>query len=365
MTNNNQIDINKIVHQILTSGNFEKEFVYTNNLNNLLSEAFAAQSSEELIFKFRIIAELLNQYLQEFDKCYNDFIRYNKLSQQIRDKQNFINKSGQAKMFPLQDIKISELTTKTTQRFISIFQQGRKILNSMRQLITGQTIQTEVTIIAGNNVYRVPLATLEEKNLVQTVLSTYGGRFTSVFSLAYEVDLTNAENLLKDYLIGNLKDQTQGTEIFQRLWQAKLGYLEGLTKKTGRKYNPIFNNKDAEIYDQLLLEKATTITVKRYAALRRQKGRGNPTSSLRFGDVGLIQDKLVTSKTNQVNYTSFSLVRKNLQTLANQFNEVNSPEQIKNILIQTFTIELNKVGSRMERPMARAAIAAIEQKFNI
>ena len=47
-------------------------------------------------------------------------------------------------------------------------------------------------------------ATLEEKNLVQTVLSTYGGRFTSVFSLAYEVDLTNAENLLKDYQIKRL-----------------------------------------------------------------------------------------------------------------------------------------------------------------
>jgi hypothetical protein len=83
-----------------------------------------------------------------------------------------------------------------------------------------------------------------------------------------------------------------------------------------------------------------------------------------MGDVGLKQDKLVTSKTNQVNFSSFSLVRTNLLKLANSFETVNSTKQLREILLKEFTVDISKLKNNgVDKQIAREAIKTIEAKI--
>ena len=127
---------------------------------------------------------------------------------------------------------------------------------------------------------------------------------------------------------------------------------------------PVFNSKDAEIYNLMYRNNysADWLTREKYEGLRKTMGGGGGyrTSSVKMGDVGLIQDKLITERQNQVNFASFGLVRNNLQKLSIMIKSTeDNPRQLAQELIHQFTEKRSLVNDSI------TYWANEEAKFNI
>lgn len=295
-----------------------------NEVTNQLVDMISKENNNELQQVFQNLAQLIEVYLNQFDIYYKQFLTANYLVKKVKNYQLQLKHGRQDVEVPIPKIKINQKnyqnSKQATLNFIKILESGRNLLLKVREKITNTTIETVVTVKTNDGkIYRIPKHVIPDAN-IKTVLSTFGANQNSIFSLAYKIDvqaLKEIENL-NQYLIK--QKENEGDEIYNKIWGIKEKYLLylALIRKKDKPYYPVFNSKDAEIYN-LMSQNDYELTVVRYAQLRRIMGGGGGyrTSQLKMGDVGLVQDKLITEKQNQVNFASFNLIKNNLINLRN------------------------------------------------
>ena len=336
-------------------------------------EKLGQSTAEQICQNFLQLSTQIDLYLDQFDKSYQNFIKDNHMKRTLDNYQLQIKHGPQDKPVPVPKLQKNKYQNnrKSTQEFIQIFQYGRKILSKVREAITNQSISTEVTIVTSKGTYRIPEPVLQGTGAVKTVLSTFGANQNSFFSLAYEIDLQNQKliNILQDYLIK--ETGKTGDDIYEAIWHAKELYLIYLSMKNDKKtYKPVFNSKDAEIYNLMYRNNysADWLTREKYQSLRKIMGGGGGyrTSSIKMGDVGLIQDKLITERQNQVNFASFGLVRNNLQKLSTMIKSTkNNPQQLAQELIHQFTEKRSLVNDNITYQANEEAKLNIMKLFGI
>ena len=324
------------------------QIISTESLKAITDEAIrllGQSTGENVLDSFQFLQKAINKYLEQFSLYYRNFLIKNSIYKKVQSYTLQTNHGPQNKSVPL-NIRKKDYSQnkKATQEFINILFIGRNLLNQIREVITRQTIETMITIQTSNGLYRIPESVLQGKNAINITLSTYGASKNSIFSLAYSIDkqiITNDQSL-KKYLIQQ-GEESQGDSIYEQIWQTKELYLEQKTMLTGRKYKPVFNSKDAEIYNLMQAQNlihSKWLTVKRYAQLRASMGGGGGyrTSSMKLGDVGLIQDKMIGKGTNQVNFASFGIIYNNLVELKTLISSVgNNKQALIQGLIHQFT----------------------------
>ena len=247
---------------------------------------------------------------------------------------------------------------------------GKYLLSKFRSLITGNSIQTKITVKTSDGVYLVDQRVIGD--YITPILSTYGGSTQkNPFSLAYEIDVL----MLQQMGILNEENKISNTDIYQEIWKQKMPYLmqvKGWPEKKARR-SLVFNSKDAEIYDlmtQMEMMKAGStkgwLSVDRYTQLRASMGGGGGyrTSQLKSGDVGLIQDKMVTERQQSVNIIRQQMIKENLEKLLLVVKM--SPSDallIKEELKKLFTENESNINDEITRQTNREAQKIIESLF--
>ena len=317
-------------------------------------------TTENIISFLNLLKLDLSNYLNKFEQSYNQFLLANKIKRKViaipKEKAQNVEVSV-AKILQGIERNRYENNRKATQDFIEVFLEGHELLSLIREQLTGQSISTKMTIKTSEGTYL-----LDSKEVpYRVVLSTFGGTTKSPFSLAYEIDfdlLREKENL-QDTLISK-------SDIYSAIMGIKIPYLRQKSMQTGRKYRPIFNSKDAEIYDFMLQSNldASYLNVEKYATLRANMGGGGgyASSQLKLGDVGLVQDKYFSEKQSTVNFARYSLVKNNLQKLLNLLDA--SPSEIKTGLIKIFTEDEQRISNEISKQMNKEAIKYINMLFD-
>lgn len=281
------------------------------------------QASYENVWEILQVANNdIEQYLKLYNKAFLNFQRQNSIVRKIRSLPTSSRQDIPDKGAVAINVKSYQNQKRATLEFIQILEMGKYFLNRFRTLITGQSIQTKITIQTSEGVYLIDQSELH--NYITPILSTYGGSTQgNPFSLAYKIDIA----LLKEQNILNKQNKISDTNIFQEIWDLKLPYLiqvKGWADNNQTRRARVFNSKDAEIYDlmtQMELNQAGStknwLTLERYEDLRRSMGGGGGyrTSQLKSGDVGLIQDKMVTEKQNSVNIIRQQMIKESLEQL--------------------------------------------------
>ena len=247
---------------------------------------------------------------------------------------------------------------------------GKYFLSRFRTLLTGNSIQTKITVKTSDGVYVVD--EFDIKDCITPILSTFGGLTkNNPFSLAYHIDV----QLLKEKGLLNRNNEISGTIIYQEIWKQKIPYLvqyKGWTEEYA-KSRLAFNSKDAEIYDLMIqMEKNAPsstrgwLNVNRYAELRLSMGGsgGYRTSQLKAGDVGLIQDKMVSEKQENVNIIRQQMIKENLEELlAIVKMPMSNSILIKEKLKKIFTEKESNIDNDITKLVNKEAQQAIEKLF--
>ena len=314
--------------------------------------------------QLRIVTET---YLKEYDRNWMRFEQSFNLKNRIKTKSSEENlKSAYMR---LRNQQGSDLIARD---FIRTLEKGNILLEYIRQVLTGQTITTTFTIKGSENeIY------MTDKSEVpyRLVLSTYGASGNNFVSLAYDINVDKAIQTLTKGLTENEKRQKMITssDIYSRIDVVKKQYLDDLNSKyPKKKYKPIFDSKDVEIFDLLSQRLASqeisslnqALTKSTYIKMRKAMGGrgGYRTSSTQLGDVGLIQDKLITQKTNQVNFARQTLIRGRFESLNQALMTMNHSE-IKNTFLKLFTEKQSRVGDNVSRMVNREAVKMIREAF--
>lgn len=255
--------------------------------------------------------------------------------------------------------------------FIRTLEKGSYILEYVRQLLTLQTITTNFTIKASDGeIYYT------DKNMAnyQLVLSTFGASGNNFVSLAYDVNIDSTIETLKSSIEQNLYKIT-GTDIYMRIMEVKDGYLADLKARhpeRAKSYIPRFDSTDAEIFNllQQRLKNADVsslnraLTISTYRKMRKTMGGrgGYRTTSTQLGDVGLIQDKLISQKTKQVNFARQTLIYNRFKELQRILQTQNMNE-IKAGFLRMFTERQSRVGDNISKAVNREAVKMIRELF--
>lgn len=202
-------------------------------------------------------------------------------------------------------------------------EQGYKLLNRIRTVFTGQQIRTNITMQFKGKMYVIDAAHLP----LTTVFSTYGGNQYNPISLAYTIS-TDIKEL--EAILVSKGEEISSSSLYNTIFNLKPKYLETKalekynTTHWQKYYKPVFNSKDAEIYDLYSqVERNKRLTQNKYRDLRKSLGSGSTTSWLQEGDIGLIQDKYFSSKSNTVNYAKISTIKSAFE----QLRDVLSPKR--------------------------------------
>lgn len=219
---------------------------------------------------------------------------------------------------------------------------------------------------------------INEKNLnMRTVLSTYGASGNNLYSLAYQADFTTIKSEFN-----KIKDTSESQEL-QKIYDYLMKDLKPKYLVDKQKQIPKFDSTDAEILDYLeqtakdkyltLQSVKRRLTVQRYADYRKSFGRGknskDTTTRTQLGDVGLTQDKFISSNSSwQVNFARMTQVRETMVKLEKELekyiNGTQSQKALQKYLIDTFTGN-SKDLDRVSSIVNKEAISNIKQIFKI
>ena len=93
-------------------------------------------------------------------------------------------------------------------------------------------------------------------------------------------------------------------------------------------------------------------------------GRGGYRStSLQLGDVGLVQDKYFTNRSNQVNFARQTFIKKRFEDLRESLATMNK-ESIKQSFLKIFTEEEDRVDESISQMANKEAKEMIEFLFS-
>lgn len=247
---------------------------------------------------------------------------------------------------------------------------GKKILEKFRSLITGNSIQTKFTIATSEGIYVLDQRTIAD--YITPILSTFGGSTqNNPFSLAYQIDI----QLLQEKGLLNEENRITNTAIFEEIWAQKIPYLTSIKgwSEARARSRLVFNSKDAEIYDLMTqmenLSPGSTkgwLNANKYAELRAQMGGGGGyrTSQLKSGDIGLVQDKMVTERQASVNIIRQQMIKENLEKLLLiLYTSSNNPVALRTSLKKMFTENEKNISDEITRRANREAQKAIDILF--
>lgn len=258
----------------------------------------------------------------------------------------------------------------TMREVINTMEQGYNLLHSIRYQLTGQTIETEMSVvIPGRGTYRIPASVLKDKGFLTNTLSTFGGgTISNPFSLAYNLDIKAMQNdmlFLEQYC--KESDNIEQLDIYQLMKNSlKPAYLAQKSLETGRKYpNIYFDGKDMEIINlsiQTLRRGGSfDLDLEKYTHYRKTMGGGGGyrTSFYKMGDVGAIQDKFFKLKSKErtsatVSYTRFSLLRDKFAKLDRILSSKYYSDVVKG-LVNFFTENEKNVSDEISREFNEAA----------
>lgn len=285
-------------------------------------DEFTNASYENIAQILSVLNRDIEAYLKKYNESYLNFQRQNRIVRKIKSLPTSLKQSDQSVPVKVAiDSKSYQNEKKATLEFIQTLEMGKYLLHKTRTLLTGNAIQTKITVQTSDGVYLVDQDSI--KDYITPVLSTYGGStINNPFSLAYSIDVA----LLQEQKILNESNKISQTNIFAEIWKVKVPYLVQFKgwSETYAKRRQVFNSKDAEIYDlmsQLESQSPNSmqgwLNVSRYASLRANMGGGGGyrTSQLKSGDVGLIQDKFITEKRNNVNIIRQQMIKEKLEQL--------------------------------------------------
>lgn len=335
----------------------------------LIDEAFngisevTAQNISIFLQQLKIVTD---SYLREYDKNWLRFEQSFNLKNRIQTK--ITDENLQSAYMRLRNQQGSDLIAKD---FIRTLEKGNILLEYIRKTLTGQIITTNFTVKGSENeIY------FAEKSEVpyRLILSTYGASGNNFVSLAYSVDVDAAIKAFQDSINKDMYKIT-GTDIYSRIMQVKDGYLEDLKQKNPEKtksYIPRFDSTDAEIFD-LMSQRLKTgdlnvlnraLTVSTYRKMRKEMGGhgGYRTSQTQLGDIGLIQDKLISQQANQVNFARQTLIRGRFAELDKALSTAN-PTEIKNTFLRLFTEKQSRIGDNISKMVNREAVKMIREAF--
>lgn len=300
-----------------------------------------------------IIKQEVVAYQQEFNKVVMDMGRKNSMARQLakslrptsRGAAMYLDNARMRNQISVQDLM--------TTMYI-----GHELLLKIRQVFTGQQIQTKFLIKFDGKLYEID----EENVPLNLILSQYGGTDQSnPMNLAYSLDKTLVEELIKTQ---QAKELQSNLDWGNQIWALKPEYLKNKSAETGRKYTPFWNSKDAEIYYLLTLQeeqgRTEKLALEEYANYRAQMGGGGGYRSTFFkvGDVGKYQIKSFNfdtkgGKSRETNFIRFSLLRDRFNDLANIFNTLSGRDL--GLALQKFFTETDKNLEKSDE---------ITQKFN-
>lgn len=301
-----------------------------------LKEAGKA-TAEELSLALTQLKQQLANYLPKLQADYTAFLAANRLKRQVAN----LPKKTDDQSVPQKIASISysrfNNQRKATLRFIATMEEGYALLHYIRQQVTGQTLTTKFTVHINNHIYVVDSSLI--KDLYKPVLSTFGGTSGSPFSLAYQLNIERFQEAIIEGRKG-IEDITEN-DIYTAIMKVKIPYLATLSALRGRKYRPVFNSKDAEIFDYMVQSHLSPdwLVEDKYAKLRASMGGGGGyrTSGIKLGDVGLQQDKFFSQKNSTVNFARYSLIQNNLNNLFNTLTRTSNPEILTQAFIKMFT----------------------------
>lgn len=338
-------------------------------------EGFADKiDSDKLLEIFSKLRSTLENYIKEYYEAWNKFSEMTNIQKFKEDLKaasgkGYYSEKKVTDMFNAQEIKDGKIVEK----FLRVLEKGFLILERLRELLTEQTITTEFTLknTTGSKIYRVPKSQITYK----LGLSAYGASGKNFVSLAYNVQVSDTIKKLETEIKGT---EVIGTNIYKTIMSAKSKYLEDKSKKTHKTYTPHFDHKDAEIFNLLSQRKLKQIKWTTYKTLRALMGgasagseederKGNKVTSMQAGDVGLIQDKLIQSGVNQVNFGRQTLIIGHIEKLYRALLDLESNKNnssIKETLLELFTVQ-NKsaIHDAITEEANNAAIKVIESIF--
>ena len=307
-----------------------------------------------------IISNYLKEYKTNWQLFENSFNLVNTINARTKDS------NLTSTYMRLRNQRGSEVAA---QNFIRTLEKGNLLLNYIRQVLTTQSIDTNFTIKGENG----EIYYTEKHNVrYNLVLSTFGSSGNNFVSLAYKVDVEQTIQDLKSSIEGKSANITQ-EDIYMRIMTVKLEYLKELEMRNKRKYPPRYDSKDAEIFDLMqqrlknndIISLNKALTKATYQKMRKAMGGrgGYRTSSTQLGDVGLIQDKLVSQKENQVNFARQTLIYNRFlqmeQALLSQDKII-----IKNTFLKIFTEQQSRVGDNISKAANREAVKHIKELFS-
>ena len=330
-----------------------------------------AQASYDNIYQILQIASAdIEKYLILYNQAFLKFQRQNNIVRKIRALPLSASQNKQDNVQTAINVKAYQNKKQATLEFIQILEMGKYLLSKFRTLITGNSIQTKITIKTSNGVYLVDQHDIGD--YITPILSTYGGSTQgNPFSLAYQIDI----QLLQQKGILNETNKISNTNIYQEIWKQKMPYLmdiKGWPEKKAKK-SLVFNSKDAEIYDLMtqmeFIKPGSTrgwLSVSKYEQLRASMGGGGGyrTSQLKSGDVGLIQDKMVTERQQSVNIIRQQMIKENLERLLIITRlPMSNPSLIKESLKKLFTENELNISDEITRQTNQEAQKIIDSLF--
>ena len=345
--------------------------VQNQSLSNSYKAAFeeaAQQQGIKILNMLKIIEQLSQSYVVRFDNAWNKFLSQNHIIKAIRTlptSSNYQNKEDGQQRQVIERERYRN-NKQATLELIAVLEEGRQLLQLIRQNLTGQTLATEITYIDKNSgdIYRIP------QNLVSDyltpVLTTYNaGVQTNPLNLAYEINnIIQFQKTLQEY---GTKLNSAENDIYNQIWEIKEPYLikyKHFSADQARQ-KKIFNSKDAEIYDLMSQKELQSpgstkgwLNVEQYAKLRATLGGGGglATTQLQSGDIGLIQDKLLASNQMQVNVTRYSMIKlkfsdiikllqtQNINTIKEGLQKIFLINEQKNL--NEITVQTNKTATK-------------------
>ena len=331
----------------------------TEDLSATASEGLKIASDEvtnHLALNIQTISKNLipriQHFRQKFNHAYNDFVAETEidvLKQAIEP--DF--KHGIKVKLSNQQIK-----TKSADLLAATMLEGLQLLNEIRSILTGTTIQTHFYYKGDHGIIPIKISDLKP------VLSLYAasGTLSNPINLAFQI---NGEII---DLSGELVEEKENNYDLQHyltiLDRAKDLYVNDLnSKNSNRIYEKYWDNKDAEILELLIQRKAKTLAWTHYKKYRQSMGSaGKQTTLLQMGDIGNIQVKYFGQKQKQVNVMRFSMLRNQLFELENIFL-LTDPVLQKQKLKTVFLPKTTEMHDEFSKQLNRSATEYFNQLF--
>lgn len=317
----------------------------------------AISGSQDIYAFCKQIGGVAQSYCSEYDAAWIKFDRAFKIEQQaqfLREKQIQQGKTR---------INYNSLASRVqgnrsaAVQFIRVLEKGNLILEYIRSQLNLSTINTDFTVRTQQGIY------LLSKNQVnyKYSLSSWGASGKNFVSLAYSVNIQKTLDDLKEdvkqYQIDK-KELEENYLPYSIIMAEKDKYLKTYYPNA----LPRYDSKDAEIYEIYKQQHISNEDFMRYAKYRETMGHGGvQATAFQGGDVGLKQEKLVSSKNSDVNFLRQTLIRRYFIELK-RMSESITPEECKNILLKLFTQkeeEVNNGISKMTNEEMREIIGAL------